>query len=225
MPTGYTDPVGKGELTDFSQFALMCSRAMGVAIMQRDESASVPLRIERHLDTHYRDTAEKYAAEVRELEEASVEALAARQQKSVDEENEYRSEHLRKAGLVADRYRAMLDQVHRWASPTPEHDNFKAFMVQQLEESIKFDGPFESDFLVAECVPVEEYRDQQLVTARRMRDIYEQHWRDEQERVESRAQWIEDFLTSLPDPDAHAKAVAAFEARNAAVHDDLEGRF
>ena len=213
MPTGYTDAVGKGELRDFSQFALRCSRAMGVAIMQRDEDGRAPLRIEREPNTHYRDTAEKYAAEVRRLEAMTEDELMRAQRKSVVEQNLERAKYRERAERTVANYEAMLEQVRAWEPPTPEHESFKSFMEQQLTESIKFDGPGEWGMTVVEMVPAEEWREQQLATARRMRDTYEQNWREEQERVESRAKWIEDFLASLPDPEAHAKAVAEYNAK------------
>lgn len=221
MPSYYTEPVGKGELDDFSQFALKCSRAMGVAIMQRDEDGNAPLRIERKPDTHYRDTAEKYAAEVRRLEAASDDELQAEQLDQVAEENAHRADHLRRTGETVARYEAMLDKVNEWEPPTAEHANFKKFMRDQLVESIKFDGPISNYRQPAVMKPVEEYRAEQLATARRMRDTYEQNWREEQERVESRAKWIEDFLGSLPDPQAHAKAVAAYEAESKAARENV----
>jgi hypothetical protein len=37
MPTGYTEGVSKGEITDFKVYALRCARAFGACVMLRDE--------------------------------------------------------------------------------------------------------------------------------------------------------------------------------------------
>lgn len=217
MPSYYTEPVGKGELEDFSQFALKCSRAMGVAIMQRDEDAGAPLRVERELNTHYRDKAAEYATEVRRLEALTDDELMEEQRASVARINADKAASLERGEATVARYEAMLRQVNAWEPPTPEHENFKKFMQDQLTESIKFDGPGSWAREVAVVVAAESWRAEQLLHARRMRDSYERDWVEEQERCESRARWVEEFLRSLPDPEAHAKAVADYEKKRSEV--------
>ena len=43
MPTGYTYPVADGTITEFSKFALNCSRAFGVLMHMRDEPIDAPI--------------------------------------------------------------------------------------------------------------------------------------------------------------------------------------
>lgn len=68
MPTGYTEPLYAGTPITFPEFALRCARAMGVAIMQRDESIDVPIRA--------REVEPYYAERVTQTEEALTVALA-----------------------------------------------------------------------------------------------------------------------------------------------------
>ena len=44
MTTGYTDAVGKGEITEFKDYALLCARAFGACVSMRDEplDAEIP---------------------------------------------------------------------------------------------------------------------------------------------------------------------------------------
>jgi hypothetical protein len=37
MPTGYTAPVQSGEIVELEDFILLCARAFGACVMQRDE--------------------------------------------------------------------------------------------------------------------------------------------------------------------------------------------
>lgn len=43
MPTGYTEAVQSGEVTEFRDFALRCARAMGALIMMRDDPMDAPI--------------------------------------------------------------------------------------------------------------------------------------------------------------------------------------
>jgi hypothetical protein len=43
MPTGYTDCVRSGEVTEFADFAMKCARAFGACIEMRDEPSGTPI--------------------------------------------------------------------------------------------------------------------------------------------------------------------------------------
>lgn len=198
MPTGYTDPVGKGELTDFSEFALMCSRAMGVAIMQRDESMDVPLR-------HY-ETVPDYEFEQVARAKSAYAAAGARtleewvevQERAIGDALRARAESNERMNATVANYRRMLGEVIAWQPPTKEHENFKQFMVNQLEESIKFDGPY--PWVLPSPVSAEEYRDLEMAKLGKRVTDAEQRLREAEERVASRNKWVDDFLGSLPNP-------------------------
>lgn len=216
MATGYTDPVGRGLVTDFSQFALQCTRAMGVAIMQRDEDGRAPLRLTQEPDTHYRDREQKYTIDVLWWSLADDAEVLEKQRIRVAEVNEFRASRRCEVGARIASYEAMLAQVEAWVPPTVEHEGLKRFMIEQLTESIRFDRPLESDSEEMVMVSAAAYRASELAKARRMRDEYAHQWAEEQRRTRERAEWVATFLGSLPDPEAHQKAVAAYEALRAA---------
>ena len=58
MSTGYTCQVADGEITDFKQFLLQCSRAFGACIQQRDDPHSdLPKRME--VSNYHKDELKK----------------------------------------------------------------------------------------------------------------------------------------------------------------------
>lgn len=199
MPTGYTDVVGKGELTDFSEFALRCSRAMGVSIMQRDESIDVPLRHHETMRDYEYESLAKAKDAYAEAGARSQEEWAEVQRREADKENAARAESKARRLETVANYRRMLAEVLAWQPPTSEHENFKKFMVDQLEESIKFDGPGEWDepiqVLPVALLVAKEMDRLKACLENRARDV-----REAEERVASRNKWVDDFLASLPNP-------------------------
>jgi len=196
MPTGYTDVVGKGEITDFTKFALRCTRAMGVSIMQRDESIDVPLRVRETVSEYERNNLTEAKAEYLEVAGWSLEQWAAEQRREHDEWVRGEEESLAKQADTIANYRRMLVEVLAWQPPTEEHEGLKKFMVEQLEESIKFDSWKSSG--VREMTDPVLYRDERIARkAQAVRDAAKS-LRDAEARVASRNKWVDDLLASLP---------------------------
>lgn len=139
MPTGYTDPVMRGEVTDLSEFAATVARGFMPFVHMRDERMDAPLRMPEKPDNSYY---------VRSAVE-SAEALRAWQWSTEEEKYAQWSEYYTKT--VADnqkriaekreiesRYRRMLAQVHAVDVPS-NVETFKKYMIDQLEDSIDFD--------------------------------------------------------------------------------------
>ena len=43
MPSGYTEGVASGKVTEFKEYALLCARAFGACISLRDEPLSLEI--------------------------------------------------------------------------------------------------------------------------------------------------------------------------------------
>lgn len=192
MPTGYTSELHDGKPITRNEFILQCSRAMGAAIMQRDDSPKAPLRLPK-FETDYSDERlakakadlDKYRAIPIELADGEAfndyEAALARWREREQERRD-----------MEGRYRGMLAEVAGWRPPTPDHQGLKDFMVEQLQSSIEFDcGAMDPP------VPLtgEEYRDQKIAMAER--DI-EYHTRSRAESIE-RTKGRRDWITALAD--------------------------
>lgn len=195
MPTGYTADLHDGKPITFEQFVLKCSRAMGAAIMQRDESPDVEIR-ERALDDYHVQNVAKSAARMQEAIARPLSEWEVLQERAITEAEAYREKYLADQAAMEERYRGMLAEVHAWAPPTPEHFGLKTFMIEQLESSIRFDC---GDYVPA--VPVRVSAD--LYAQTEIARLTKEHGRDvqylaeERERVAGQNAWVRALRESL----------------------------
>lgn len=195
MPTGYTSGVQDGTVTEFADFAKRCARAFGAFYSLRDEDDSKELPTRFDPDTRYHDQSLAQALAERARLDAMAPHLAeAEARLEYDQQMQSYRERREAASLVRSRYDAMLAKVQAWTPPTPEHDDLKAFMIQQLTDSIQYDAidPNEPSpvqpgaWLVKRKARVE--RDIAYHTSERNKEI---------ERNASRNAWIAAFFESL----------------------------
>jgi hypothetical protein len=195
MPTGYTQPLYDGEDITFEQFVLRCSRAMGAAIMQRDESPDVEIRL-REVDQHYVDNVEKAGAALVQAWGRPDETWAELQAAEIVKSQTFRDEYVAKSNGVADRYTEMLLAVQAWEPPTSEHQGLKEFMVSQIEDSLDFDISNYVPDVVAE-MPVSEYREREIVRLALVLEQETTRLQEERDRVRSQNAWVNALRESL----------------------------
>lgn len=195
MPTGYTADLHDGKPITFEQFVLKCSRAMGAAIMQRDDSLDVEIK-ERTLDDHYAERVAKSALRLQEAMNRSMSEWEALQEAAIADADAYRTKYVADVTAMEARYRAMLEQVRAWAPPTDEHLGLKKFMIEQIESSISFDCIGYTP-PVPERTSPEEYAQTEIARVARdhARDIDE--LAKERERVASQNAWVRALRDSL----------------------------
>lgn len=200
MPTGYTADLHDGKPVTFEQFVLKCSRAMGAAIMQRDDSLDVEIK-ERTLDDHYVERVAKSALRLQEAMSRPMSEWEALQEAAIADADAYRTKYVADETAMEARYRAMLEKVRAWVPPTDEHFGLKKFMIEQIESSIGFDciGYTPS---VPERTSPEEYAQTEIARVARdhARDIDE--LAKERERVASQNAWVRALRDSLGRTDA-----------------------
>ena len=194
MPTGYTADVQDGKVTDFRTFARRCARAMGALIGLRDEPMDAPIPGEFAPSSYNEQGLAKAKTRLAELDAMTPgEAVAACEQANKEATQQERESQERTA-ITRSRYEWMLEKARAWAPPTASHEGLKTFMVEQLEESIKFDC-FELDPSEAQ-EPGEWYATQQKNV---MRDIgrHAEGDAEEKQRTASRNRWLRALRESL----------------------------
>lgn len=138
MPTGYTADIKDG--ITFPKFAMNCARAFGATVTMRDESMSVAIPEEFKPNTEYYDRslkkAHQFLAFLNKVDNTLAEKMA---QKEYLKEKIRIGEHLAESNDTICKYRVMLSKVNNWQPPTKDHEELKKFMIDQLEQSIKFD--------------------------------------------------------------------------------------
>jgi hypothetical protein len=195
MPSGYTDPLYQGEDLTFEQFVLRCSRAMGAAIMQRDQSIDVEIEL-REVSDYHSERAEEARRKLAEAKMRPGEQWVAMEAEDRAQQLQAMQESIERLSAIRARYEAMLAQVRGWTPPTFEHNGLQQFMVEQLEESIKFDcdlGPVKVPALRSP----EAYRDQVIERLQRDVDYHDHEYSKEQKRVAEQNAWVIALRDSL----------------------------
>jgi len=200
MPTGYTADVADGKVTDFRTFALRCARQFGATVMQRDEPMDVLPKLREESDYAKQGLA-KAEADLARLNRMTLKEAEAVQAREHYEQARSNEEGRRDHRTKRDRYTAMLAAVRRWKAPTADHRGLKKFMIDQLEESIRFDC--NDEWL--EEKPLETPEAWLEEKKRRARDSIKRDAQDvaeERMRVASANQWIQALWESLPREEA-----------------------
>ena len=197
MPTGYTDCVSKGEVTDFKTYALRCARAFGACVMLRDEPMSDEIPEFEPSDHNKKclEEAEKQLAELNAMTAADKVAMFERESaariKSVKEGIERKQQQL-------ERYNAMLEKAKAFKAPTKDHAEYAKFLVSQLEESIRFDcGCDFYEKMLEEQQGFDDWCDSKLQSLVHDIQYHRKAMKEEIQRTETRNKWVRDLKASL----------------------------
>lgn len=196
MPTGYTAKVATGEMTEFSDFALLCARAFGATIDVRDEPLdnSLPERFEP--SPHYKDCMARDQAEIERLISLSQSEIQAERDEEERKRTAERERYLSGKAEQKARYEAMLEKVSAWEPPTSEHVEMKRFMVEQLTKSIDFDCQ-PSDYRADAVPPADEWLKTRIERLEENVKSWASFYAQEVARTEGRNQWVSDLRNSL----------------------------
>lgn len=138
MPTGYTQGIIDGEITEFEEFAKLCMRAFGASIHMREQSLREDWK-PRTPSTYHKDRLEQAEKELEELENTSDEELREREVKRIGEVLEVEKASIEDKFMLRDTLEEFLIEINKWEPPTPDHEAYKDFMIQQIEDTIDWD--------------------------------------------------------------------------------------
>lgn len=200
MPSSYTAYILEDKLSKPSDFAKLCARAFGACINQRDDSLDVPLEIPKP-DTEYHEkeikTAEKQVKKLRGMTKAQKITYGS---KILKERIKSAKQSIAEKQKNKEKLQAVLDWVQTYNPPTPEHVHFKEFMVQQVTDTMNWDGDasYHEEALknYSEMSPLKIWADH-LESAKDDIVYHEKNIREEIERANSRADWIAKLVESL----------------------------
>jgi hypothetical protein len=209
--TGYTQELIDSDL-DFTGWAFLCARAMGVCITMRDEPLSTPIPEEFKPSEYHLEAYQKAEATVATLEKMS-------HAKRISWGNQQKKKQIKILGDLAvknDNNRILvkmqliLQKTHEWQPPTEDHKKFKDFMVQQLTDSISSSSSGlnyykEEQQKLSTRTPLEHFNIE-LDKARRDVSYHKKEWDEEVKRTEERNKWIKSLRDSLPPSTTKARA-------------------
>ena len=199
MPTGYTAAACERDIS-FEEFVWSCARGMGALIMMRDEShdAPIPERFEPS-DYHVKEL-KKSKERLAELKKMSPKAAAKEAKRQHEEDLKTLEEQKAKVKAVNARLTKLRSQVADWQSPSSDHDNFKKFMLEQLDTTIEHDGTVSSYYedKVKRPISAESWLKDQIESAEHSIEYHTKEHKAEVERTEGRNKWLADLRSSVP---------------------------
>jgi hypothetical protein len=196
MPTGYTAELCEKGQT-FEEFVWRCARAFGALILLRDDALDAPIPDSFKSS----DYAEKSLVEANEkleralhmtLKDAERES-AAEYARRVDETRESNA----RTAAVRKRLEDMRARVVGWKPPTKDHEGLRDFMLQQLSETIKFDG---REMEMPERQKPDDWLRDHIEHARRVVEVCLESIERERNAAASRNAWIAQLRNSVPIP-------------------------
>lgn len=204
MPTGYTNSILNGEVKSLKGFATLCMRAFGATIHMRDESLDVSYE-PRVVGTYHLERLKDANDALNKLSKISDERLIAQAKRAIKSSLSYNKKALVTAVKNGVKLNKMLKEVNAWTPPTPEHVEFKEFMIQQIESTIKHDADTEYyDKKIKEyCADLKKKLSARKIRAQRkadiMRDIayHTKEHNKEVERVKDSNTWVTDLINSI----------------------------
>ena len=194
MPSAYTAMIEEDDGCTFEEFAWKCARAMGATILMRDEPLDTHIEDEKLADIGY------YEKQLDERQnrldcflKLSEEELINRYDEYVKEISDSNQKRLERYKTLKNRYTEMKDKITKWSPPTTNHDGFKKFMLDQVDQS----------WPQIYTQTIEAFEDWKRSTVSHLEhDISWSKLYKEEElvRQKERLQWVEDLRKSIPQP-------------------------
>lgn len=203
MPTGYTAGILDGKITTFPQFAKQCMRNFGALIHMRDDSMNAEYT-PRTPNGYYSEQMEKAKQKLSSIKNLKDSHILSNRKSELEESKKYHTESLDKIKADLERMNVILKDIYKWQPPTPEHFGIRDFMINQINETIKWDcntdyhtdalTKIESDLLT---MNVKQIRKEVIESAKKDFEYYSSEYAKEVERCNKSNIWVEDFIKSL----------------------------
>ena len=107
--------------------------------MMRDESWDTPIPTKIEPSDYHAKAIVEAQKEFSKYSNMPLKQAEILSKKSYQKELRYYAIYNKKNASLKRKYEAMLAKVNKWTPPTPDHENLKKFMIEQIESSIKFD--------------------------------------------------------------------------------------
>jgi len=210
MPTGYTADIAKPETT-FEDFAKHCARNFGAFIHLRDEAYDGTMPRQEVSNYHAKRIIALEAEKVR-LGNMTIIEAEAKAKAEFESRKERAIQSVRDNMVLKARYEQFLEKAKAYKPPTPEHENYRKFMIKQIEESIDFDCNISysmEDLSKYKPLSGAGWKRAQYKHIEKDLAYAEKHIREEIERVAGRNGWIDALEQSLKPGDSEDHNMAA----------------
>ena len=207
MPTGYTYKIKDG--ISFQEYALICARAFGALIDMRDEplGAEIPQNFVPS-DYHLKES-KSIKKELETFNSLTDDEILQNIDTEYNEESKSLKKSIRENQDLKQKYEKLLAQATAYVPPTPDHVNFKNFMVNQLKESMKFDCSrdyFENKLKRLSKPTIEEWKQNKLESITSNIEYHTKQYEKDVENCKRKNEWIDKLRKSI--------AVDSFKMKN-----------
>lgn len=203
MPTGYTAYIEDGDITTGKDFLKLCARAFGVAIDQKDDSLSVPMKTKFELSQYDIDAYNKVCERLRDAKSISFNEAKLRLQNKHHKKIEDCKKCAEKYSDLRNKYLKVRQEVEAWTPPTSEHDGLKKFALEQIDMCIPNEESIEelinksNEPLDLSDEAILKFIEDNISQCKSSVEYYKKSMDTEYERVKEKQEWMDKFLESL----------------------------
>lgn len=132
MVTGYTAAIEEG--CTFKEYAMGCARAFDACITMRDDRSDAKIPEKFNPSDYYLKQVSKCEADLARLKSLPEDEAKAEESREREGETARREAYRVECERKAQRYERIREDVVAWTPPEgDEHDDFKAFMLSQID--------------------------------------------------------------------------------------------
>lgn len=192
MPTGYTAAIKDG--ISFEEFAMRCARNFGECIMMRDEPSGTPIPEKFEPSPYHVSKLKDLYIELKRLESTCGEVAEGNSLTDFTAEMDRYNDLIEEKNSLREKYNDMLLRAKSWEPPSPNHNGMKAFMIDQIKQSIDFDL-YEPDHPVK--LTGDSWLQRRLEKTKKDIQYHTKKNIEEIARIKDRNKWIELLRESL----------------------------
>lgn len=130
--SGYTAFIDEKDVS-LKEFVFICSHAFFY------DSSGTDLPKEEKVSDYHIKKIQEITSELKKIKNMSVHDAEKESQKEYTQREKYIKKYVSDKQRLYNKYQSMLKKVKNWVIPSSEYIALKKFMIEQLEESIKFD--------------------------------------------------------------------------------------
>lgn len=196
MPSGYTANITHN--ITFDTFVKRCARAFGALIHMRDEPWDTPLPVYIEPSPYHLDCLTTARERLEELQAMSLDDAERSARADFEASTRSHETRLAEVDVLTAKYNTMLDKTRAWTPPSVDHEGLKAFMLKQLEESIRFDCD-KSYYLNNPPVLLSgaQWLAAEVAQVQGIIDYHQNAYEKECANAERKNEWLQQLLTSL----------------------------
>ena len=177
-----------------------CARAFGALIDMRDEPQNAEIPESFHESSYHKEQIEKNETELNALLAITPEIAEEKARSAYEASVDYHTDAIAKRDALKAKYKAMLSDVKSYSSPSPDHDNFKKFMADQIRQSIEFDcgGDYHERAIAgAKALAGHEWVEAEKQRLEESIEYHRKHQAEDDERNRQRNEWVRKLRESL----------------------------